>query len=55
METETLEQEALENAPEAAGIDEQQRLVALRNQGKARQSQMILGLKECEKLFTDFI
>ena len=27
METETLEQEALENAPEAAGIDEQQLLL----------------------------
>ena len=38
-----------------AGVDEQQRLVALRDQRKARQTQMSLGLHKGEKFFTDFI
>ena len=37
------------------GVNQQQGLVTLRNQRKARQSQMFLGLKEREELFTDFI
>ena len=37
------------------GVDQQQRLVALRNQRKARQTQMSFGLHKGEKFFTDFI